>query len=83
MFTTLEDVIELFKQPGQGLPHVLVEPISNIVNEMEHDSGLEHYYIEIHPDKSLGIMELIFYVESENTICPLYTLNLSAILKIQ
>jgi hypothetical protein len=43
MFTTLEEVIELFKQPDQGLPHKLSEPIMNeesiAVNDLEHDSG--------------------------------------------
>lgn len=45
VFTTLADVIELFKQPGQGLPCELKEPIiKESVSYFEHDSDDDEQY---------------------------------------
>ena len=45
-FSTLEEVVELFKKPGQGLPHELKEPIINELNnviDLDHDTGWGHF----------------------------------------
>ena len=43
-------MIKLFKQPGQGLPHELKEPILiETVKEIdEHDTGSKNFFVVIY-----------------------------------